>query len=619
MRYIADGDTLWLEKDLPQGPERTQLTNFIAEITAEIMEDDGAHTPQCVLELEVTQGARIRTLRLSAKDFAAMTWIAEVLGATGRVIPGPFHKEHAHAAIQELSTAIDSRTTYIHIGWRLIDRAWSYLHAGGAITAQGERKDISVALAPPFERYRLPAPLSGPEAQEALRASLALRTVGPDQIMQFPLAMAYLAPLRELLPAEPPDFVLWILGQTGSYKSEYTALALAHFGDFTRQTLPGSFEATGNGLERLLHTPKDSLMVVDDLHPAESRKEADAMAQVASRLLRSMGNQSSRQRMKRDTTMQDQLPPRCVAVSSGELVPSGHSNNARMFLAAMPPLTKKDIQYYGKLLEPHQAGRARLPQAMSVYLQWLAQHFAWLAAELPARYAALRQVALEEGCHAREPSQIAYLQLAWETFTQCAVDCGAISLTERDTILSETTAKLVEAAEAHAAVLQREQPVERFFAYLRAGLASKRVYLRSTDDATPEDPGRWGWTPTAVWNSTANAHIPVHEPRQALLLGYVDATWIWLIPKTLEQYLHQAAREENRPWSSSMITLLWELDSVHAIRTTVDNKGHVRREPGKKIQGGLQRMIWLHQRALFPPEEAGDEPGDEDIPFVVST
>ena len=37
------------------------------------------------------------------------------------------------------------------------------------MTADGMRKDLSVALGAKFERYRLPLPPSGPEAQEALR------------------------------------------------------------------------------------------------------------------------------------------------------------------------------------------------------------------------------------------------------------------------------------------------------------------------------------------------------------------------------------------------------------------------------------------------------------------
>ncbi len=62
--------------------------------------------------------------------------------------------------------------------------------------------------------------------------------------------------------------------------------------------------------------------------------------------------------------------------------------------------------------------------------------------DLPARYAELRQEAAEAGCHAREPGQVAYLQLAWETFTQCAVDHGALSAAERTAILATTKAQV---------------------------------------------------------------------------------------------------------------------------------------------------------------------------------
>ena len=74
-----------------------------------------------------------------------------------------------------------------------------------------------------------------------------MRALGPEHVMAYPLSCAYLAPLRQLLAPLPPDFVMWLAGRTGSFKSEYAALALAHFGDFTRLTLPMTFETTGNG------------------------------------------------------------------------------------------------------------------------------------------------------------------------------------------------------------------------------------------------------------------------------------------------------------------------------------------------------------------------------------
>ena len=618
--YAEDAAGLWLVRPTPEGEHRTQLTNFGAKILVDIEEDDGTTTHPRFFELEATQGDILSTVRLAAKDFQSMTWIADALGAKARVFPGKYFKEHAHAAIQDLSPDTERRHTYTHTGWRYIDGDWCYLHGAGAITASGMRKDLSVALGAKFERYRLPIPPSGLDAQDALKASLDLRKLGPDAVMLYPLSCAYLAPLRELLRTAPPDFVLWLVGRTGSYKSEYAALTLAHFGDFTRLTLPMTFETTGNGLERILHTPKDSLLVIDDYHPADSRREADAMAQVASRLLRGMGNMASRQRMKRDTTMQDELPPRCVALATGELLPNGHSNNARMFLVALPPLNPEESETYGAQLTKPQQHSGLYAQAMAAYLQWIAQQWTRLATYLPARYAELRQEAAKAGCHAREPGQVAYLQLAWETFTACAVEHGALTVPERNSILATTRAKFLDAVEEHAAVLQRENTVRRCLDYLRAGFASKQTYLRNTEDDMPEDdPGTWGWTPTTIWDGNVKEHVPTYDPKQAQLLGYVDATCLYLIPRTLEQYLHQAAKEENRPWPVDMTTLLRELEGADAIWTKVDDKGHVRRELQKKINKVNQRLIHLYRWALLQsedpekvPEEASD---DADVPF----
>ena len=427
--------------------------------------------------------------------------------------------------------------------------------------------------------------------------------------------------MRQLLTPTPPDFVLWLAGRTGSYKSEYAALALAHFGDFTRLTLPMTFETTGNGLERILHTPKDSLLVIDDYHPADSRREAETMAQVASRLLRGMGNMASRQRMRRDTTMQEELPPRCLALATGELVPNGHSNNARMFLVAVPPLSPEESRTHGAALTPAQATRARYAQAMAVYVQWIAQHWDALAAQLPKRYAELRHDVAAAGCHTREPGQLAYLQLAWETFTQCAVDHGALSADERTAILGTTKARFLEAVEDHAAVLRREATVQRFVDYLRDGFASKHIYLRSLTGGIPDGAGLWGWTPTTVWDGDVKGHVATHDPKQAELLGYVDETYLYLIPKTLEQYLHQAAKAEQRPWPVDMTSLLRELEALKAILTKDNAKGHTERELQKKIQGVNQRVIYLLIDALYPPdattaEDARTTEGDEDaLPF----
>jgi hypothetical protein len=328
-----------------------------------------------------------------------------------------------------------------------------------------------------------------------------------------------------------------------------------------------------------------------------------------------MGNMASRQRMRRDTSMQDDLPPRCLALATGEIVPNGHSNNARMFLVAGTPLSDDEIRAHGHALTEPQQRRLLYRQAMTLYLQWIAQHWTRLATALPARLAALRTEAVRVGCHAREPGQVAYLQLAWETFTQCAVDHHAICPVQRQAILIKTWAMFLTAVTEHATVLRREQTVQRFFDYLRDGFASNKIYLRALDGEMPEDPATWGWTPTTVWNAEAKEHVPTYEPRQASLLGHVDDDSLYLIPKALEQYLHQAAKAESRAWPADMTSLLRELQAIGAIDTRTDAKtGRLYRELQKKIQGVNQRRLFLHRAAVQMADEGAEEE-DPDVPF----
>jgi len=96
------------------------------------------------------------------------------------------------------------------------------------------------------------------------------------------MSCVYLAPLASLLKV---DFSLWVYGHTGNFKSTLAALAQAHFGLFSRTTLPGSWFSTANSLEKLTFILKDTLCVIDDFNPPPNQKEAHAMAEKAGRII----------------------------------------------------------------------------------------------------------------------------------------------------------------------------------------------------------------------------------------------------------------------------------------------------------------------------------------------
>jgi hypothetical protein len=615
--YDEDEEGLWLVQETPQGQSRQQLANFSATITTDIVEDDGTPETRRFFEVMARYEQTYAQVRVAAKDFHGMAWVAETLGAKAHIIPGAYQKEHTAAAIQDLSDAIEMHHTYVHTGWRRFGGIWHYLHGAGAIWAEGTTTAIAVSLADTLARYCLPAPPTAQARTDALKASLALRDVAPRQAMIPIVGMVYLAPLRTLLAGAPPDLTTWIVGPSGQFKSEYAALALAHFGDFTRLTLPASFVATGNALERLCHALQDSLLVVDDFYPAGDRKHAEAMNNTADRLLRGIGNQAGRQRMRHDTSLRSDLPPRCLVLATGERLPAGHSTQARTFLVTVPKVQDNDRQAWADALSAAQDTRGQLPAAMAAYLQCIAAQWDTLAALVPQRFHALRAAVAHEEGHAREPGQVAYLELGWDMFLRCAVDAGALTAEEAEACRTQVHTALCELTEEHSQILHAETTVNRFLTLLMDGLASKQIYLRALDDNAPPRPTQWGWTEEWHYDREADTKVPVAEQKQAMLVGYVDEDFLYLLPEAIYRYLQQASQRAGRTWPVDATTLLRELDDAHMIRTDTKGEKQIHRLVLKKIRGKVVRCLWLKRPALTAwLGECPDDPeqGDNGTP-----
>ena len=593
VRYRATRHGLVWEKPTKDGPTDVLLSNFTATITAEVTRDDGAETRKRFALAAMLKGQTYH-LDIPEAQFAGMSWVTEHLGAQAIVMPGMTLKDHTRAAIQILSPHIAHRHVYEHTGWRVVDGERCYLHNGGAITAQGGRDDISVELSGVLARYQLPVPPTGAARIAAIKASLDLQALLPERGM-FPVQGAvYLAPLRELLVTEPPDFTVWLHGRSGLFKSEVAALAQAHWGDFSRMTLPASFVATGNALERLTFATKDALLVCDDYFPARNRREADAMDQTAARLLRGVGNGSGRSRMRQDTTMRPDLPPRGVTLATGERLPDGHSTNARLFLLSLTPTAQDDI---ARRLAKAQECKAQYPLAMSAYIQWIAQRWDTLQDTLPQRFRELRQLAYAPGNHFRQPSQIAYLQLAWEVFTAFALEVGALDPDSRTALLQDAWEMLTTTARQQSQALQDEAPERRFLALLADGFASKRAYLENLDGDCPADGDAWGWVRVAVRDRDGNEDVMLRRPSQGILLGHAGEDWLYLFPEQAYQFVAKAARDANSVFPVESTTLLKHLADGGMIATATE-AGQVRRTVKQRIGNSTLRVIKLRRTAL---------------------
>jgi hypothetical protein len=573
------------------------------------MVDDGV-SEQRQLVLEATVRGQTQQVTISAAQFAGMSWVADRLGAGAILEPGMGTRDRLRHAVQVLSGEIFQRRVYAHTGWRHIDGLWVYLHARGAIGPHGVVPGIEVTLSPPLARMVLPDPACGEDLVAAVRTSLHLLDLLPSEIA-FPLLGAtWLAPLRELLGADASDFVLWLHGPSGVFKSEYLALAMAFYGDFTRTSLPANFSATANAIERFTFEAKDALLAVDDFHPAGDAKEQAAMNQIANRLLRGAGNASGRARMQPDTTLRPALFPRGLSIVSGERLPDGHSNAARMFPVAVEPGTITPFQ-----LSRAQQERLHYPQAMAGYLQFLAQHFDALREELPSRFRALRVQFQVAGSHRREPGQVAHLLLGLETFFDFAVSLGAMTAEARQARLREAQAVLLAQAQEHAESQAEEAPEQVFLRLLAGGLAGKRAYLEHKQGGVPRDPEQWGWETTVRRDASGGESVLWQHPAAAQLVGVVDEDWLLLFPEPVYQFISGAARTGGRIFPVEPKTLWRRMDDAGLLAIEMDGSKR-RRVVNVWISGTSRRVLKVRADALAPasPSETGEEREEREEP-----
>jgi hypothetical protein len=251
-----------------------------------------------------------------------MNWVLRRLGPKAIVYPG--QQQHARAAIQWFSGQVHQERTFTHLGWRKQGTQHVYLHASGALGADGFLSGVQVQLPSTLQLYQMHTPGDSCERVQSIRASLRCLSVAPDRISIPLLAAVYRAPFGKA------DFSMFLVGKTGVFKTALAAICQQHFGPAMGPAhLPGHFASTANALESLAFHAKDALLVVDDFAPT-GRHGDDGLENVSERLFRAVGNQQGRSRMVGNGRLQQSRPPRALLLATGEEVPQGRSIRARL-------------------------------------------------------------------------------------------------------------------------------------------------------------------------------------------------------------------------------------------------------------------------------------------------
>ena len=482
--YCENGGRLCLRKMSDEGPRLLPLANFSARIVGEVVRDDGAEK-QTFLSVEgrLDSGRALERIEVPSPQFSGLGWIIGQWGAGAVVFAGNGIKDHLRAALQVLSGSPARRVIYAHTGWRKIEDRWCYLNAGGAIGAEGPVPGIEVDPGGKLQGFALPDPPKGEALREAIRASMGLLSVAPDEVT-VPLFLAcYRAPLG------PSPFGIHIAGRTGNGKSVIQGLAQAHWGTaFDHQSIPGNWQSTKTALEVLTFAAKDAVLCVDDFAPDGSKQDQARLQGVMAHIFRTVGNGSSRDRCNDSATLRPSRAPRGLVISSGEDLPAGHSIRARVLILETEPAMMRWDEVT-KLQAQAKAGA--LASSMAGYLRWIAPQVDGLAHTLGERLGELRSAF--NASHKRTTDQAVQLIIGGEFFLRFAREVGALSPGEAAALDTRFRRALGAVAEAQAEAQAASDPVRRFLELLPALFLSGRAHLQGTEAYEPEHSERLGW------------------------------------------------------------------------------------------------------------------------------
>ena len=561
------------------------LANFLVLPRAVITRDDGVNvTQETVLDGWTMDGAQLPRVSVKTSEFDSMGWVTKHWDFRANIAPGNTIKDRLRYAISEVGRISCERTVqYTHTGWRKVGGKWAYLYEGGAIGAEG----VTVSLGSGLYMYRLDGGMEI-STKAGIVCTLGLEDVIARHVVIPLLGTLFLSPLREFLAASgiAPAYALFLLGGTGTRKSTAAALGLSHFGDFTPKSLPASFNDTANFIRKKAFLLKDIPIVVDDYHPVTNLQERKKMEATAQSLARAFGDGAERGRMKSDLTLQEAMPPRGMAIISGEDTPGvGESGMARFYVVNVG---REDIPATSRLTEAQELARQGYLQAsMRGYLNWLLGQIDTLPESLHEEFIKSRAKALDltRGQHGRTAEAIAHMMLGYDMMLRYMMDAGVLSQAETEKMSAHAWQVVCQNSARQSDETREERPSKLFLSSINELLISKAVGVRDLSDSRGE------------------AASPINA------IGYMDESFFYLMPQMAYRAVAKLCSDQGQafPLTSKMLYKQLREDGVLTADTTT---GTSSTRP-KWIDGKPQRLLWIPRVWID-----GKQPGGEQISMM---
>ena len=360
---------------------KKQLLNFTLELVRKIikvvdMENCEGHSCYYVVRIcVITKNGSIRTSEatVDSTKIKEFDWVTKETHSLATVPREKYEKIEFQDKVQKCIETEDVpfEIIYPNVGWRNIRGiGFRYVYGDGIV---GEENTLIHSISGKYS-LNLKKELLG--TMEVFKKALGmLQICGNGRTSESLFLFTHASVLTTLF--EQAGFpICFVYGITGVTNSRKTSLALAMAKIFDRKNAmvaDAEFAtATACGIEKVLSTYKDGVVIIDDFKPGVNQGQQRMMDQKLDQLVRFYGNRVSKKRMLdfNSDLEQKYFPINGGCVLTMEVVTGVLSSISRMYLTE---ITNDDVDN-GRLLY-YQNNLWILPTHLYDFIGWVTNNF----------------------------------------------------------------------------------------------------------------------------------------------------------------------------------------------------------------------------------------------------
>jgi hypothetical protein len=428
-KFIKGKGNYWIEIINKKENNELLIANFKIRIVAHIKVclKDGSVIQRVRVSGTNIDGKKLPSAVVDAEIFWSFTWLHKAWGIKQEIISGKQERKFFKESVNYYGKKAVDETIVAYPGYYKLGNELIFLAHNTAISINDTKGKVSCELPSHFTNYSLPKPtLDEAKAIKCLKATLLLLKISKENQA---LGIVLIATLfRAVLShAKRPDFSLFMVGRTGSFKSSIAGLILAFYGkNFNLDNLTASWGSTENANEHLLNALNHVVFVIDDFK-YKNQNMIKKVNDEADGIFRNVANGTSRMRQPDLASGKEVSVPRVMLLATGEVVPinADTSMEARIVFMDLYP----DQSNEARLNKLYKLGRQGvLAQAMSNFIYYYINN----AEELKQKFSSdiskyTREVEQKSKVtHRRVHTNVAQLVSSYKAFLRYALSTKCI-------------------------------------------------------------------------------------------------------------------------------------------------------------------------------------------------